>query len=36
VITGDEERREAGDEARTLSSKWLGLGRKKGYIGGDL
>ena len=29
-------RREAGDEARTLSSKWLGLGRNKGYIEGYL
>ena len=26
----DHRRREAGDEARTLSSKWLGLGEEEG------
>ena len=31
VITGDEEEeREAGDEARTLSSKWLEFGEEEG------
>ena len=29
MITGDEEE-EAGDEARTLSSKWLGLEEEEG------
>ena len=32
----DHRRREAGAEARTLSSKWLGLREEEGYIGGDL